>query len=1095
MAEKEDSGPQLTGLIGPGLIVALASLVAYFSLEPRLQSQRPDLSKRLGVPAPPSPPGLAALHARLWDDPLAVAYEHSETHDGAAGRRAASLKDLLRNVAPVESAEPDVRKYFKAVVENVRKSPGPGNRRFLFLGVLVPGEPYDSHSEERKRITYAVVAALGNAGYELSYPDRLSYVSLPVWIDVRAVNRAVSRKLVVPVKLFRPNRVRPEGTDPTPQFAGVQVGWINEDQLGDRPQAVIGQILEGMYGAIEDKGQIDVRLLGPASSDTLLQMADENAKWAEDSWKSSDPPSEDAYFEVTKTGYFTRWNEATLFSGRATISLEELTGGAGRKVTRSAINAVTAFVASETPGSGLTVKRTIGDDSQLAALVAAELQLRGASTPHDGVTTGGGEDGRLIVLVTERDSSYGSLFKATLENSLAKQIASRGGAARRPPVLREITYLRGLDGKIPGEKSDSDEGPSGKSRAEEPQIDPLRAPDSESIPASGRSQFDYLRRLEQQLVNLDRQGRERKEGGIVAIGVIGSDIYDKLLILRALRKHFPRTWFFSTDVDAELSQPAEYPTTRNLLVASHFGLVLHPALQRTAPPFRNSYQTSTYFSSLLAIEDEGAVSAVGKENQADPWGLQATNARTAALRPLIFEIGRSGPYQLTIPVGDARAGAPDADSASARVHPLGPRTVPWISQNWRRLLAAIFLFGLGWYFVHTPRRRAPHEQAARGARRVITLVVMAALLGLFVWVVRLAVHDHTRPDGEPLIFFEGISIWPAIFLRLAAAILSVLLVARAMRLLSARLDDILKFIASSAAGEADKKYEKPAGLLGGIRAEWMMLKSRLSRTARPAADLEDERRFYQRLERTGLRRLVVSMLQAVPFLLFVLVLFQLTEPPASPFRGPVTESWANPVQQVSTFLFLVLTFFVISGLKLGRLFVERVGDGATKWNATAIEHLQMHRGALSAADVTELLTIDRIAELTETVGRLVKYPFVILVLIIVSRHPAFDKLDLSWSLVALWLLVAAALLSSAYHLRTNAATARDKALERLNASLSHALAKSSDARADQIRQFISEIEQEQRGAFGPWTKDPLMHALALGGSGGLLLVQQVLPYF
>src|SRR5262245_708278 len=133
MAEKEDSRPQLTGLIGPGVIVAIASLIAYFSLEPRLQSQRPDLSKRLGVPAPPSPPGLSALHARLWDDPLAVAYEHSETHDEAAGRRTASLKDLLRNVTPVDSAEPDVRKYFKAVVEYIRNAPGSGDHRFPFL--------------------------------------------------------------------------------------------------------------------------------------------------------------------------------------------------------------------------------------------------------------------------------------------------------------------------------------------------------------------------------------------------------------------------------------------------------------------------------------------------------------------------------------------------------------------------------------------------------------------------------------------------------------------------------------------------------------------------------------------------------------------------------------------------------------------------------------------------------------------------------------------------------------------------------------------------------------------------------------------------
>jgi hypothetical protein len=186
---------------------------------------------------------------------------------------------------------------------------------------------------------------------------------------------------------------------------------------------------------------------------------------------------------------------------------------------------------------------------------------------------------------------------------------------------------------------------------------------------------------------------------------------------------------------------------------------------------------------------------------------------------------------------------------------------------------------------------------------------------------------------------------------------------------------------------------------------------------------------------------------------------------------------------------------VINGLKLGRMFVERVGDGKTNWKASPITRLQTSRGALSADDVTELHTVDRVAELTETVGRLVKYPFMVLVLIIVSRHPAFDKLDLSWSLVALWLLVVGALLSSAYHLRTGAATARDKALGRLNAGLSQTLAASADARAGQIRQFISEIEQEQRGAFGPWTKDPLMHALALGGSGGLLLVQQVLPYF
>ena len=52
--------------------------------------------------------------------------------------------------------------------------------------------------------------------------------------------------------------------------------------------------------------------------------------------------------------------------------------------------------------------------------------------------------------------------------------------------------------------------------------------------ASGRSQLDYVRRLSEQLRETKRrlaaQGKE-----LFAIGVVGSDVYDKLMILQALR--------------------------------------------------------------------------------------------------------------------------------------------------------------------------------------------------------------------------------------------------------------------------------------------------------------------------------------------------------------------------------------------------------------------------------------------------------------------------------------------------------------------------------------------------------------------------------
>jgi hypothetical protein len=140
------------------------------------------------------------------------------------------------------------------------------------------------------------------------------------------------------------------------------------------------------------------------------------------------------------------------------------------------------------------------------------------------------------------------------------------------------------------------------------------------------------------------------------------------------------------------------------------------------------------------------------------------------------------------------------------------------------------------------------------------------------------------------------------------------------------------------------------------------------------------------------------------------------------------------------------------------------------------------------------LTIDVIAELTYTVGKLVNYPFMILFLMIVARHPMFDNFELSWPLVLVWGLIAAALLYAAHDLRRSAAKARTKVLVRLRSALSAALAAKQGERSEQIRQYITEVEREARGAFRPWLEDPLVQALAWGGTGSAVLIQQLLPY-
>ena len=113
----------------------------------------------------------------------------------------------------------------------------------------------------------------------------------------------------------------------------------------------------------------------------------------------------------------------------------------------------------------------------------------------------------------------------------------------------------------------------------------------------GNNQFDYIIRIGEEMKERERESGEKFR----AIGILGSDVYDKLLLLQALRPLFPNVAFFTTDLDASFTHPQELEWTKNLLVASSHGLALNEKLQCGAAPFRFSYQTSIFQSVLGAI--------------------------------------------------------------------------------------------------------------------------------------------------------------------------------------------------------------------------------------------------------------------------------------------------------------------------------------------------------------------------------------------------------------------------------------------------------------------------------------------------------------
>jgi hypothetical protein len=229
------------------------------------------------------------------------------------------------------------------------------------------------------------------------------------------------------------------------------------------------------------------------------------------------------------------------------------------------------------------------------------------------------------------------------------------------------------------------------------------------------------------------------------------------------------------------------------------------------------------------------------------------------------------------------------------------------------------------------------------------------------------------------------------------------------------------------------------------------------------------------------------------------VLLDLTEFPQAPYRGTASNCWQFWVFILSALAMLFLTFLVVVYMERCRRFVGMLGDLHADWSPIDNGECADHRSPVQPVDFGALLRIRAIAEATEKVGNLLKYPVIVLLLMILSRHPILDWLEITWPLVAIWISLVALLSWVAHAMRRDARGVRDKVLVELRGVLSQSMnpknTSENAARRMQIRLYISEIEKEDGGAFRPLLRDPLVQGLALGSSGGLMLIHQLLPFF
>lgn len=571
----------------PGSAVILSLVVSMFALnrEPFLEPRPIGAQFQAQLP----------IEARLWQDPF-----------DAVERYRKKLTDS-KNPDAEQVCSPDLSPL-------AGEKPAPD-----IMVALVEGGPYADEVERRRRIRYALLAGFKNSH---RVPDQEQYIHclrLAANLSLDAPQKTAF--VDAPYEVFVSNPFDPptalEGAPPPPDR--TIVFWFKQDALGSTPLQSLETLRETLKNKMalacapkpcsEPPGTAVLKVIGPSTSTVLRDM-----------------------FQDQDIGQATA--NVEIYSPLATADNETLDRGYPK---------LSPPLASR---QSMKLLRTVSDDGTMTQLMLEELKLRrvdpatGVRCSEDKLRRIGSpctrdlrRSGHRIALISEWDSFYSRALIESFKTQVARDARLGSDETNHRDVVDQwilrFSYLRGLDGRLPEESASNDKSAStdpGKNK------DTIQFDLSPLEKSDGNSQLDYLRRLADHIASEDAAYRRNGESGIGAIGVLGVDAYDKLLVLQALKSRMPYKLYFSTDLDARMLQRGQAQTTRNLILAAPYGLTLTRALQQDVPPFRDSLQSAVFISVLAALAPQSF----------DAKRAKFDYSKSELLSPGIYEVGISG---------------------------------------------------------------------------------------------------------------------------------------------------------------------------------------------------------------------------------------------------------------------------------------------------------------------------------------------------------------------------------------------------------------------------------------------------------------------
>lgn len=1066
---KSGGGPSPSGIIAIVMLTAGILFIREVPLETtRLPANEPRIQQGVGQD----------VDARLWQDPFGAV---------ARAREEASKRN------PDEARKPDKVHTARNLQNEIALEMQRSGRTVEMFAVMLPGGPYSDDVETRRRVRYAVLAGLNASRLVPVNGEHLGYF----FPSADRNNRTLPE--IVPYEWFEPAPESRFAMSDQASIPLVLVLWLDGDAMGGQPLAKVRSLVSKF-----EAQTLSWRVLGPGSSSALREMLLELRR------QGADQPIAAAYEKMRLRFYS---DVATAPDDQLLVDKQDLAQKTSLSTYLARYN--------------VQLVRTIGDDSVLANAVIDELKLRGlnavkgtteaASRPSARQKPRGPakEDCDLDNQSLDRPSHIGvvsewdTLYGRTLRREFRLTPEEEGFC------VHPSNYVRGLDGQLPAVGGGDSSAPKpAASKSGSGGKDEGRRSDGTFIEiAEGQSQFDYLRRLAIRMADLDQDIRRRSPDGkgLAAVGVLGSDVHDKLLVLQALQPALPNAIFFTTDLDARFLHPRETAWARNLIVGSNFGLRLSDSMQRGLPPFRDGYQSAAFFATILAMDDtRRALRAEVNSKPNDP--LDVPTSQETILRwletPRIFEIGRTAAFDFSPAPTPAAAGAAMANamlpmatataqtprlpgrlrarcegpnwSECQNIHPEPSPAYPALKPVTVALVLGLLILPL-WLtpllVSRTLRRdlrvRFFEAGSPRGRARLwgVALCLLASVnvvLPMWFGAHWGAFAGWLTLDGKPMVALEGISLWPTEGLRLLALVLCVYLIYAGWIALAENLDEIVPRFALGTDRRSVLADDAKAQPAPRPKVPWWYRVASMFSLERPLW------RSYIVQNRFGARAARVAVYVLAALGVSWLLNAALQDVRFVPQRGALSLTVHECLHVLLLIAIYVLVFFVVDATAFCVGFVRALRAQGANWPDSTLDQFESKLG-VPRSHLDGWIDLEFIARRTKCVTRLIYFPFIVLSLFLVSRSAAFDDWYMPTVGIVLALLGAGVALACAVVLRYSAEASRHDAMERLRDDISQA---GGDAQA-KLKLLLERMDHLHEGAFAPFWQQPLLKAVLL----------------